>query len=144
MVLAIGLLSALAWGLLEIASDLMENIWPWLRRMSRLPEKRQEDEIGVPVWIVGSFERVMAFAFVLFLAPKDAFTLLGFWIGAKLAASWHRVPQEVDNKKNRDIRAGTLAALIAGIISVSFGVLIGLGIRWVFESHLIDDAISRE
>jgi hypothetical protein len=52
-------------------------------------------------------------------------------LGAKLAASWHRLPTEPygdDERReyNRQIRAGTLCALIAGIVSVLVGVLAAL------------------
>ncbi len=138
IILALCLVSAFAWGLLQFAYDIMDCVWRWLRRESDVEEYRPAAEVGVPVWIVGNFERLMAFALVLFLKPKDAFTLLGIWLGAKLAASWHRMPVSNSNKKeNRNIRAGTLAALIAGIVSVLLGALIGLAVRWVLQSHLI-------
>ena len=105
--------------------------------MSRLPELRRPADAGVPVWIVGKLERHAAFALVVLkVAPTLIVTLLLAWMGAKLAASWQRFPVKSD-KAGRDTRAGTLAALITGIVSVSLGVLVGLLTRWAIHSPLM-------
>ena len=92
-------------------------------------------EEGVPVWITGNFERLLAFFLVLFHV-EGAYALLALWLGAKLAASWHRLPTEPygdtqgddeQREHNRQIRAGTLCALIAGIVSILIGAVSGLG-----------------
>ena len=111
----------------------------WLGAKSRI-EKRTAKEEGVPVWITGNFERLLAFFLVLFHV-EGAYTLLALWLGAKLAASWHRLPAEAygdtedDEKReySRQIRAGTLSALIAGIVSVLIGALVGLVVRSVCQ-----------
>ena len=80
-------------------------------------------------------------SFVL-LHIEGAYALIALWLGAKLAASWHRLPTEPygdtqgdDEKReyNRQIRAGTLCALIAGIVSVLIGALTGLVVRNVCQ-----------
>ena len=94
----------------------------WLRRISNLPQRRPQDR-GVPQWVTGNFERLMAFALVV-LGVGEAYTILGIWLGAKLAANWQRLPSEA-NETGRQARAGTLIALIVGIVSVTVGVLVG-------------------
>jgi hypothetical protein len=111
----------------------MDRLVRWLRGQSRIPEIRPEKDKGVPPWIVGSFERLLAFVLVLF-DVQGAYTLLAIWIGAKLAASWHRIPVTSD-EAGRDVRAGTMVALIAGIISVGIGVVVGLMARWACHRY---------
>ena len=101
----------------------------WLERVSGMPEppKKEKEQVAVPTWLVGGFERSLAFALVVFDVP-GAYTLLAAWIAAKLAANWQRVP--VDNsQKEREVRARTLIALIAGVVSVGFGCLVDVLIR---------------
>jgi hypothetical protein len=71
----------------------------------------------------------MAYGLVLFCVP-DAYTILAAWIGAKLAASWQRLPVET-YEDGRRVRAGTLVALMAGIVSVALGALAALAVRWL-------------
>ena len=68
----------------------------WLERVSgmREPPKKEKEQVVVPTWLVGGFERSLAFVLVVFDVP-GAYTLLAAWIAAKLAANWQRVP--VDN-----------------------------------------------
>ena len=102
---------------------------------------RTAKEEGVPVWITGNFERLLAFLLVLFHV-EGRFTLLALWLGAKLAASWHRLPTETegDDEKgrehNRQVRSGT-HALIAGIVSVLIGASAGLVARSVCQCCLL-------
>lgn len=111
----------------------------WLGAKSRIKERTTKEE-GVPVWITGNFERLLAFFLVLFHV-EGGYTLLALWLGAKLAASWHRLLTEAygdtkdDEKReySRQIRAGTLCALIAGIVSVLIGALAGLVVRSVCQ-----------
>jgi hypothetical protein len=101
----------------------------WLERVSgmREPPKKEKERVVVPTWLVGGFERSLAFVLVVFDVP-GAYTLLAAWIAAKLAANWQRVP--VDNsQKEREVRARTLIALIAGVVSVGFGCLVDVLIR---------------
>jgi hypothetical protein len=102
----------------------------WLRRISGVATTRSAKERGVPVFIVGSFERLLAFVLVLF-DILGAGTLLAAWIAAKLAASWQRYPVNEANEYGREYRAGTLIALMAGIVSVGLGCLVGLVIHWL-------------
>jgi hypothetical protein len=106
----------------------MDMLSVWLRVKSRVQGTRSAEEIGVPVWIVGSFERLSAFALGLF-DVAGAPVILGAWLAAKLAASWQRYPADGDMEENRQVRAGHLVALIVGIVSVAFGFLTGLFIR---------------
>jgi hypothetical protein len=108
----------------------------WLGAKSRIKARTAKEE-GVPVWITGNFERLLAF-FLVFLHVEGAYALIALWLGAKLAASWHRLPTEPygdDEKReyNRQIRAGTLCALIAGIVSVLVGVLAALVVRSICQ-----------
>jgi hypothetical protein len=108
----------------------------WLREQSRVKGSRSAEEIGVPVWIVGSFERIAAFALGLF-DVRNAGVMLGAWLAAKLAASWQRYPTDkTDMEENRQVRAGHLVALIVGIVSVAFGFLTGLLIRHILKWDL--------
>jgi hypothetical protein len=109
--------------------------WPvgwflcWLRSQSRILGTRSVQETGVPPGIVGNFERLLAFFLVLFQVD-GTYAILAAWLGAKLAASWQRVPIETeDAEAGRQVRAGTLSALIAGIVSVLVGVLVGLSVH---------------
>jgi hypothetical protein len=101
----------------------------WLRTQSKVEGTRSAAEIGVPVWITGTFERLGAFGLGLFDA-NDAGLILAAWLGAKLAASWQRYPaDEKDMEQNRKVRAGHLVALIVGTASVAFGFFAGLTVR---------------
>src|SRR5262245_56194234 len=66
------------------------SAWRWLRINSGLPADREADDKGGPVWIVGNFERILAFGLVLLLDLSLAITILGFWLGAKLAGLFLR------------------------------------------------------
>ena len=111
----------------------MEMLIVWLRVQSRVQGSRSAEEVGVPVWIVGSFERLGAFVLGLF-GVSNAPVILGAWLGAKLAASWNRYPSsEEDMEENRQVRAGHLVALIVGIVSVTFGLFTGLFVRHVLN-----------
>jgi len=108
----------------------------WLGAKSRINERTAKEE-GVPVWITGNFERLLAFLLILFHV-EGAYAILALWLGAKLVASWQRLPIEPygDHEKqeyNRQIRAGTLCALIAGIVSVLIGAFAGLVVRSVCQ-----------
>ena len=101
--------------------------------MSRLPENRLTEDEAVPVWFVGNFERAMAVVLVL-ANVRGAYALLAAWLGAKLATSWQRLPiDNTDLETSRQVRAGTLVALMAGIISVTFEIVAGLLFRCAFR-----------
>jgi hypothetical protein len=102
--------------------------WPmrwmlWhLRLASNIPAEREDKDVGVPPFIGGTFERLLAFSLALF-AVQHALTLLAFWLGAKLAASWQRFPE------SREVRVGTFIALMAGVVSVAIGYFAGALVR---------------
>jgi hypothetical protein len=132
LVLAIGL------AVIFFANPIVGEFSRWLRKNSRL-EPREVYEEGVPVWITGYFERLLAFLLVV-LHVEGAYTLIALWLGAKLAASWQRIPTDIhkgDDWKRREhsrqVRAGTLCALIAGIVSILIGVGAGLVVRVVCQ-----------
>jgi len=100
----------------------------WLRRKGKVEDAPSTKEEGLPVWIVGSFERLLAFVLVLFDVPS-AGTLLAAWIAAKLAANWQRYPSNEADKFGREYRVQTFVALVAGVVSVGLGCLVGLVIR---------------
>ena len=120
-------------GVLLLAHWAMPRIVGGLRRMSRLPENRLTEDEAVPVWFVGNFERAMAVVLVL-ANVRGAYALLAAWLGAKLATSWQRLPiDNTDLETSRQVRAGTLVALMAGINSVTFGIVAGLLFRCAFR-----------
>ena len=82
---------------------------------------------GCPI-ITGTFERLLAFILVLSISFDKAVTALGIWLGLKLAANWQAMPK--DEKTSREVRVGTLTALMAGVVSVGLGVIAGLIARW--------------
>jgi hypothetical protein len=75
----------------------------------------------VPAWLTGTFERALAFA-LFYRGVSEAYTILGLWIGAKLAANWQRRSIEgLSAENDREIRVQTLIAIIAGTLSVAIG-----------------------
>jgi hypothetical protein len=133
----------------------------WLRVQSNIKGVRSVRTRGVPVEIVGPFERLLAFILVVFagFAPATLTVILA-WLGAKLAASWHRVPitplkdprssigaakrASEDYEAGRQARAGTLSALIAGVVSVTVGVVLGLAVRCACEWEASNWNLARE
>jgi ABC-type Fe3+ transport system permease subunit len=106
----------------------MEWLVGWLRRQGDVYDAPSTKERGLPAGIVGCFERILAFVLVLFDVPS-AGTLLAAWIGAKLAANWQRYPSNETNEFGREYRVQTFVALIAGVVSVGLGCLVGLVLR---------------
>jgi hypothetical protein len=116
----------------------MDMLVVWLRVQGRIKGTRPSEEQGLPVWIVGSFERLSAFALGLF-GVSNAPVILGAWLAAKLAASWGRYPDSAEASDfpnlpdrmelNRQVRVGHLVAVITGVVSVAIGLLTGLFIR---------------
>ena len=95
----------------------------WVRKESGVPTDREGE--GVPPWIVGTFERLLAFA-LIFFNVEQALTVLIAWMAAKLAANWRRQTLVGDDSEaDRKIRIYTLTALMAGTLSLGFGVLGG-------------------
>jgi hypothetical protein len=121
----------------------------WLREASGIKGTRSVREKGVPVEIVGSFERWLAFVLVVLVGVGTAYPILIAWLGAKLAASWHRGPvtpsknqrrsigaalrDDEDYEAGRKIRAGTLSALLAGIASLTLGILMGVQVQCICQ-----------
>jgi hypothetical protein len=103
----------------------------WLRHKSDLPP-REPRKLTVPVHIVGTFERLLAF-FLVCLNVEGTYAILIAWMAAKLALSWQRQPSSSDEREvevDREIRAVTLVALMGGIVSLTFGILGGVVARW--------------
>ena len=108
----------------------------WLRHKSDLPP-RELRKLTVPVPIVGTFERLLAF-FLACLNVEGTYAILIAWMAAKLAFTWQPRPlsgssDELDELKveaDRENRAGTLVALMGGIVSLTFGILGGVVARW--------------
>jgi uncharacterized membrane protein YccF (DUF307 family) len=105
--------------------------WPvgwfldWLRRESDFKEVRKER--CVPPLIVGTFERLLAFILIV-SGVDDALTVLGIWLGLKIAASWQVIASK-STKMEREVRVGTMTGLMGGILSLGFGVVGGLVAR---------------
>ena len=114
-----------------LANWVVPHFRDWLWRQSGISDGRLIKDDHVPVQIVGNFERLLAVILVAAHIP-ETYTVLALWLAAKLATSWQRLPiDSADEEANRQIRAGTLVALMAGIVSVGFGVVAGQLIRCV-------------
>ena len=87
---------------------------------SDLPSKKD----GVPGWIVGAFERLLAFT-LFALQLEDGYTILIAWMAAKLASNRQRRPWPKGVEDARQLRARTFIALMAGTLSLAFGILGG-------------------
>lgn len=101
----------------------------WLRQKSELPPREPRKE-AVPVFIIGTFERLLAFS-LTYLNVEGAYAILIAWMAAKLAAGWPRQPlsggsDELEVEADREIRAGIFVALMAGTLSLLFGVIGGM------------------
>ena len=96
----------------------------WVRKASDLPitEKTYKH---VPSWILGDFERLLAFGLVAFAVPQAGTALIA-WLAAKLAANWRRRDAGDDSDEAAIIRANTFIALMAGVLSVILGAVGGL------------------
>ena len=107
----------------------MDRLVRWLRgqRSNRGNSPRQGQRRAAVD--SGQFRAPFSFCASDVRRARRAYTLLAIWTGAKLAASWHRFPVTSD-EAGRQVRAGTMVALIAGIVSVGIGVLVGLIARW--------------
>jgi len=55
----------------------------WLGAKSHIDARTAKEE-GVPAWITGTFERLLAF-FLVLLRVEGAYALIALWLGAKLA-----------------------------------------------------------
>ena len=103
----------------------MEWFVQGLRRYMGLDPVRRN--AGLDPFILGPFERFLAFSLAVFDVPGIA-TVLAAWIAAKLAASWQRFKIK-DDKEGRKVRIGTMIALMAGVVSVGTGVIAGRLLR---------------
>ena len=81
----------------------------------------------VPNWITGLFERSLAFLLVLFLPDiKEVGVVLLAWMTAKLASNWQRQPFKGDGgEADQLVRVYSISALMAGTLSLGFGILGG-------------------
>ena len=103
----------------------------WLRHKSDVAPRELRQQ-AVPVSIVGTFERLLAF-FLVYLNVEGTYAILIAWTAAKLAASWQHQPISDSleaEEADREIRAGILIALMAGTVSLIFGVVGGAIARY--------------
>lgn len=103
----------------------------WLRHRSDVSPRELRQQ-AVPVSIVGTFERLLAF-FLVCLNVEGTYAILIAWMAAKLAASWQHQPISGSleaEEADREIRAGILIALMAGTVSLIFGVVGGAIARY--------------
>jgi hypothetical protein len=96
----------------------------WVRRKSELPTDMGIYVAGVPNWITGVFERSFAFVLVFANVP-GTYVLLIAWMGTKLALNWKKQPF-VGASSDRQVRVYSISALMAGTLSLGFGVIGGL------------------
>jgi len=121
-------------GVFGVAVALIANVpvlgFIWIVRwLSGLPRKRNPKDVGVPPLIVGTFERILAYA-LFFLGLDEAYTILLAWIVAKLASNWQRRSlDKIGPKLEREIRVQSLIALMAGTLSVAIGAVAGVFAR---------------
>jgi len=84
-----------------------------------------EDYKHVPSWILGIFERLLAFFLVAFTIPQTGPILIA-WVLAKLAANWQRREPTGDEEKDAAVRSQTFIALMGGVLSIGLGAFGGL------------------
>lgn len=85
-------------------------------------EDADEDPAVVEGKYIGRAERLF-FTVVVALKLPGFLTAMMLWIGAKMAANWHR------QEDGREVRARSIGALILGISSLGMALLVGLGLR---------------
>ena len=100
----------------------------WVRNKSD-PSTPVYYQAGVPNWITGVFERLFAFVLVFFNVP-GTYVLLIAWMGAKLALNWKKQTFTGLSDADRMVRVYGISALMAGTLSLGFGVIGGLIARW--------------
>jgi hypothetical protein len=114
----VGLVFALGLGQVIVSGFLN-----WVRTTSQVPRIRPN--AGVPNWIVGLFERSFAFA-LAFANVQGAYVVLGAYLAAKLTLNWKRIPYEKTKLEvERRVRVYGISALMAGVLSLSIGVIGG-------------------
>lgn len=99
----------------DLGVDAFYHIVRWLS------DDREKYPQAVPRWVVGAFERTMAFLLFLF-AVDNAATVLIAWMAAKLAANWQRRDLTDNERKSLWIRKRTFIALMTGVLSLAVGV----------------------
>lgn len=78
-------------------------------------------------FVTGLFERFWTFLLFAHGVPwQGAATILVAWMAAKLAINWHRPPYEGWEGREREYRERAFVGLMAGALSIAFGVLGGL------------------
>jgi hypothetical protein len=103
-------------------------VYCFVRIVRWLSNDRERYPHAVPPWIVGVFERTMAFFLFLF-AIEAAGTVLIAWMAAKLAANWQRRELTESERKSHWIRTRTFTALMAGVLSLAIGTAGGSASR---------------
>jgi len=116
----VGLLFALVLG-----HFVVEWFINWVRTKSRVEPRRTN--AGVDNWIVGLFERTLAFGLAFANFP-GTYAVLIAWMAAKLALDWKRPlpPSKGSSKEERERRVYGISALMAGTLSLSIGVIGGI------------------
>jgi len=115
----VGLLFALVLG-----HFVVEWFINWVRTKSGVEPRRTN--AGVDNWIVGLFERTLAFALAFANVP-GTYAVLIAWMAAKLALNWKRpLPPKGSKKEERERRVYGISALMAGTLSLSIGVIGGI------------------
>lgn len=105
-----------------LLADIPVRLFRWVAlKASDLPDN---NPISSRI-LMGVFERLMTFFLVVSkVDPTAIATVLVAWTGAKLASNWQRAP--VTGKRGDYVRGRTLVALMAGTLSLAFGILGGL------------------
>ena len=90
---------------------------------------------GLPPGFLGVFERLLFTIVVggivaledegLATALAAVFAAMAFWLGAKLASGWNRVPSD-GLKEAARLARGAMAALMTGVVNMAFAVVGGL------------------
>lgn len=105
----------------------------WWQKIEK--EDLDPDSRPVPVWVTGGIERAIFSLPIAYLPNPQNVSLIGAgmiaWLALKMATNWNRIWAEEDEVKRTRRTRGALAALLAGVVSLSFAVWGGLSARGV-------------
>ena len=116
--IAVGLV--VAWPLGYLVVEWLIRI---LNRLCDLPPKPEGP--AFPAWLLGLFERALAFVLVVAKRDQIAVVLIA-WMAAKLAINWQRPVEQSAAQSEPERRIRGFITLIAGVVSLSFGILGGV------------------
>ena len=94
----------------------------WVRTRSGVPTEK--NYVHVPSWILGIFERSLAFILVALAVPGTAIILIA-WMAAKIAVNWQSRNKGSDEEV-AEIRTNTMIVVLGGTLSVHLGAMGGL------------------